>query len=254
MTLVTATTRTHSLVRRSWPGRLLRVPSPPEPFPRATKLLGCARAARSEVRAAATGTALRGLRRTDHGFARCRELARPPRPPDGAGVAMLRSLPVLASTSFPILFGASCCSPGVRRLRRSMVASHNRWYGMLLPRKASAGRHPRSARSRRPCSGRRTFGIWLGWDLAALFVWNSWIRFPWRQFVLAGYVALCWFAAVSLAHQSPSGGWCAHGRVLLVGSTVRNLRRGQAPGRPAPGRQHGARRSAQFLFNEISSR
>ncbi len=106
---------------------------------------------------------------------------------------MLRSLPVLASTSFSdpfwcvLLFALACVGHGA-----VMVASHNRWYGMALPRKAGDVIH--ALHGLAVLLGPPFLWYLAGWDLAALFVWNS--DTVWWQFVLAGYVALCWFAAV----------------------------------------------------------
>src|SRR6516225_2422508 len=75
-----------------------------------------------------------------------------------------------------------------------MVASHNWWYGQPFPRKAGDVIH--FLHLLLVCLGPVLFWLWAGWDLTALFVWNS--DTPWWQFALAAYVALCWLTAFVL--------------------------------------------------------
>ncbi len=70
-----------------------------------------------------------------------------------------------------------------------MVASHNWWYGQALPRKAGDVIH--AFHGLLVLVGPLLLWLLAGWDLTALFAWNS--ETPWWQFALAGYVALCWF-------------------------------------------------------------
>jgi hypothetical protein len=69
-----------------------------------------------------------------------------------------------------------------------MVTSHNWWYGQAFPRKTGDVIH--LLHFLLVCLGPVLFWCLAGWDLAALFAWHS--DTAWWQFVLAGYVALCW--------------------------------------------------------------
>jgi predicted MPP superfamily phosphohydrolase len=75
-----------------------------------------------------------------------------------------------------------------------MVASHNWWYGQAYPRKVGDVIH--LFHFLLVCLGPVVFWRLAGWDLTALFAWSS--ETHWWQFVLAGYVALCWITAFAL--------------------------------------------------------
>jgi uncharacterized protein len=106
---------------------------------------------------------------------------------------MSSCVPVFAFTSFSdpvwcvILFAAATVGHAAL-----MVASHNWWYGQPLPRKVGDVIH--ALHGLLVLLGPMLLWGLAGGDLALLFAWHSGTL--WWQFMLAGYVALCWFVAL----------------------------------------------------------